>query len=115
MCKVLHRVFKAVVDNISQALPILGEYGLEFSYLIPEPKTLCRHDQIIRRHQETLAKGNYEGNLKKISNQTFLVQGPEKGEPVTPCMDVHKSKIQSDGSLDKLKLIIVVRGDLQNK
>ena len=36
-------------------------------------------------------------------------------EPVTPCMDVYKAKIQSDGSLDKLKLGIVVRGDLQNK
>ena len=30
-------------------------------------------------------------------------------------MDVYKDKIQSDGSLDKLKLIVVVRGDLQNK
>ena len=30
-------------------------------------------------------------------------------------MDVYKAKIKSYGSLDKLKLIIVVRGDLQNK
>ena len=30
-------------------------------------------------------------------------------------MDVYKAKVQSDRSLDKLKLIIVVRGDLQNK
>ena len=30
-------------------------------------------------------------------------------------MDVYKEKILSDGSLDKLKLRIVVRGDLQNK
>ena len=30
-------------------------------------------------------------------------------------MYVYKAKIQSDGSLDKLKFIIVVRGDLQNK
>ena len=30
-------------------------------------------------------------------------------------MDMYKAKIQSDGSLDKLKLIIVVRGDLHNK
>ena len=29
-------------------------------------------------------------------------------------MDVYKAKIQSGGSLDKLKLRIVVRGDLQN-
>ena len=30
-------------------------------------------------------------------------------------MDVYKAKIHSDGSLDKLKLRIVVRGYLQNK
>ena len=30
-------------------------------------------------------------------------------------MDVHKAKIQSDGSIDKLKLRIVVSGDLYNK
>ena len=33
---------------------------------------------------------------------------------MTPCMDVYKAKIQSDGSLDKLKLIIEVRGYLHN-
>ena len=37
---------------------------------------------------------------------------PEKGEPVTTCMDVYKANIQSDGGLQKLKLRIVVRGDL---
>ena len=50
-----------------------------------------------------------------INNQNFIVHEPEKGEPVTPCMDVYKAKIQSDGSLDKLKLRILVRGDLKNK
>ena len=34
---------------------------------------------------------------------------------MTPCMDVYKAKFQSDKSLDKLKLRIGVRGDLQNK
>ena len=34
---------------------------------------------------------------------------------MTPCMYVYKAKIQFDGSLDKLKLRIVVRGDPQNK
>ena len=53
--------------------------------------------------------------VNRINNNTFLVQDPEKGEPVTPCMDVYKAKIQSDGSLDKLKLIIIVRRYLQNK
>ena len=50
-----------------------------------------------------------------INNQNFLIEDQNEGEPVTPCMDVYKAKIQSDGSLDKLKLRILVRGDLQNK
>ena len=39
---------------------------------------------------------------------------PENGDPVTLCMDVYKANIQSDGSLDNLKLIILFRGDLNN-
>ena len=60
-----------------------------------------------------------KANLKEIKNliinQTFLIEDPKNGETVTPCMDVYKAKIQSDGSLDKLKLRIVVGGYLKNK
>ena len=35
MGKNLHKLFKAVVNEISQALPILGESGSEASYFIP--------------------------------------------------------------------------------
>ena len=44
-----------------------------------------------------------------------MIEDLKDGGPVTPCMDVYKAKIQSGGSLDKLKLIMLVRGDLQNK
>ena len=50
-----------------------------------------------------------------MNYHNFLVQELEKGETVTPCIDVYKSKVQSDGSIDKIKLIIVVREDLHNK
>ena len=50
-----------------------------------------------------------------ISNQNFLIEDLEKDDPVTSCMDIYKAKIQYDGILEKLKLEIVVRGDLQNK
>ena len=50
-----------------------------------------------------------------INNQNFIVEDPKEDEQVTPYMNVYKSRIQYDGSLDKLKLTIVVRGDLQNK
>ena len=62
-----------------------------------------------------MAKGNSQEINNIINNQTFLIEDQNEGEPVTPCMDVYKAKIQSDVSLDKLKLRIVVRGDLQKK
>ena len=40
---------------------------------------------------------------------------PGEVEPVTPFMDVYRANIQSDGSLEKLNLRIVVRGGFQNK
>ena len=40
---------------------------------------------------------------------------PRKGDPDTPCMDVYKAKIKSNGSIEKLRFRIVVGGDLQNK
>ena len=43
------------------------------------------------------------------------MEDPSKGYPVTPCMDVYKSKIKSDGIIDQLKLIVMVRGGFQNK
>ena len=68
---------------------------------------------------ENIKKHRLKANLKEIknliNNQTFLIEDQNEGEPVTPCMDVYKAKIQPDGSLDKLKLRIVVREDLQNK
>ena len=60
-------------------------------------------------------KATLKENNSLINNQTFLIEDPEKDESVTPCMDVYKAKIQSFGGLDKLKLIIVDRGYLQNK
>ena len=38
MGKGLQKVFKAVVNDISQVLPILGESGSEFSFFFSEPR-----------------------------------------------------------------------------
>ena len=34
---------------------------------------------------------------------------PEKGDPITSCMNFYNANIQSDGIIDKLKFIIIVR------
>ena len=70
------------------------------------------------RLSEDIKKPWLRATLKEIKNviinQNVIVQDPDKGEPVTPCMDVYKSKIKPDGSIDKLKFRIVVKGDLHN-
>ena len=93
----------------------MGESGSEVSYFIPDPKTFAE----VTRFSDDIKKPWLKAMLKYIKNiiknQTFTVQYPEKGEPVTPCMDVLKAKIQSGESIDNIKLRIAVRADIQNK
>ena len=109
MGKGLHQVFGTVVKEISQELTPLGESGSEVSHFIPEPRNFSE----VKTLSENINKSWLESTLKEIknpiNNQTFLIEDQNGGEPVTPCMDVYKAKIHFDGSLDKLKLIIVVR------
>ena len=114
MGKSLHKVFKAVAKEISQDLTILGESSSEISYFIPDPINFSE----VTRSSDDKNKPWLKATLNEIknltNNQNFLVQYPYKGEPVTPCMHVYKAKVQSDGSLDNLKLRIMVRGYLKN-
>ena len=64
---------KAVVNDILQALLILGESGSEVSYFIPEPKTIAE----VTRLSEDIKKPWLRAALKEIenlfNNQNFLV------------------------------------------
>ena len=110
-----YRLFKTYVKDILQDIPIFGESGSEVSYFIPDPRKFAE----VTRFSDEIKKPWLNETQKEIknliNNQTFLVEDPEKDDPVTPCIDVYKAEIQSNGSLDKLKLRIVVRGYLQNK
>ena len=97
-----------------QDFPPLGESGSEFSHFIPEPRNFVEVTKLSYFIKKPWLKANLKEIKNLINNQNFLVEDPEKDEPVTPCMDVYKAKIQSGGSLDKLKLKIVVRGYMQN-
>ena len=98
-----------------QELTPLGESGSEVSHSIPEPRNFSEVTKLSDNIKKTWLKATLKEIKNLINNQTFLIEDHNEGEPVTTCMDVYKAKIQSDGSLDKLKLRIVVRGDLQNK
>ena len=115
MGKGLHKVFSTVVKEILQELTPLVESDSEFSHFIPETRNFAE----VTKMSENIRKPWLKVDLKEIrnliDNQNFLIEDQNEGKPVTPCMDVYKAKIQSDRSLDKLKLRIVVRGYLQNK
>ena len=72
----LHRVFKAVVNEILQVLPIFGEFGSEVSYFIPESRNYAE----VTRFPDYMKKLWLKATLKEIKNlindQTFLVEDP---------------------------------------
>ena len=112
MGKGLHKVFNTVVKEISQELAPLGESGSEVSHFIPDPRNFAEVKKLSENIRKPWLKATLKEKKNIINNQTFMIEDPKDGEPVTPCMDVYKAKIQSDGSLDKLKLGILVRGNL---
>ena len=115
MGKGLHKVFRTIVLEISQELTNFGESGSEVSHFIPEPRNFAEVTKLSENIRKHWLKDNLKEIKNLINNQNFIIEDPKDGEPVTPYIDVFKAEIQSDGSLDKLKLRIVVRGDLQNK
>ena len=112
MGKYLHKVFKAIMKEIWQDLPNMGESGSEVSFFIPEPRNFSEVTIFLDDIKKPWIKATQKKIKNLINNQTFISQDPEKVEPVTPCVDVYKDKIQFGGSLDKFKLRIVIIGDL---
>ena len=114
MGKGLHKLFSMVVKEILKELTPLGESGSEVSHFIPEPRNFAEVTKLSEKIKKPWLKETLKEINNLINNQNFLIEDQNEGQHVTPCMDVYKSKNQSDGRLDKLKWIIVVRGDLQN-
>ena len=83
MDKILNKVFKTVVKDIQQDLPPLGESGSEVSYFIPEPKNFSEVTKFSDNIKKPLLKANQKEIINLINNHNFLVQEPEKGDPVT--------------------------------
>ena len=79
------------------------------SHFIPEPRNLAEVTRSPTDAKTARLKATLK-EIKKFNNREFLMDEPDKGGPATPLMDIYKENIQSDGSLDKSKLRIVVRG-----
>ena len=70
----------------------MGESGSEVSYFIPEPRNCAEVTKLSDYINKPWLKAAQKDIKKLDKNQTFIVQDPKKGEPVTPCMDVYKAK-----------------------
>ena len=83
MGKGLHRVFKAIVSEISQELINFGETGSEVAHFIPEPRNFAE----VTRLAETIRKPWLKATLKEIknliNNMTFMIEEPNHNEPVS--------------------------------
>ena len=71
MGKGLHKLFRAVVNDISLALPIFDGSGSEVSYFIPEPINFAEVTRLSLDIKKTWLKESLKdiGNL--INNKTF--------------------------------------------
>ena len=81
-----------------------GESGPAVPHFIPEPRNFAEVTKLSENIRKPWLKATLKEITNLINNQTFMIEDPKDGEPVTPCMDVYKAKIQSDGSLNKIKL-----------
>ena len=82
----------------------------------PAPKTI----RDILKMKDGIVRQEWLKAIKKelktlIDSGTFAQDALRNGEISTPVMETFKVKVKSDGSLDKLKCRLVVRGDLQDK
>ena len=115
MVKGLHKLFKTIVKQILQDFPPLGKSDSEVSHLIQEPRNFTEVITLSDDIKRPCLQATLKEIKKSINNQNILVEDSEKDEPMNPCMDVYKDKIQYNGSLDKIKLEILVIGYLKNK
>ncbi len=49
-----------------------------------------------------------------VDSGTFVFDEMKDGETSTPTMEIFKVNMKSNGSLDKLKMRLVMHGDIQN-
>ena len=64
--KVLHKVFKTIVKEISQYLPPLVESGSEVYHFIPEPRNFSE----VTKFSDDIKKNWLKATLKEIKNLT---------------------------------------------
>ena len=84
MGKGLHKVFSTIVSEILQELTNFRETGSEVSHFIPEPRNFVEVTKLAENIRKAWLKDTLKEINNLINNQTFMIEDPKDGEPVTP-------------------------------
>ena len=74
--KGLHKVFKTVVNEISQELTPLGESSSEVSHFIPEPRKFSEVTKLSDNIKKPWLKATMKEIKNLINNHNFLIEDP---------------------------------------
>ena len=72
-------MFKSVVNEILQVLPMFGDSGSELPYFIPDLRNFSEMNILSYDINKPWLEATLKEIKNPINNQTFLVQDPEKG------------------------------------
>ena len=114
MGKGLQKLFNVVVREFNNSLTALWESVSEVSHFISKSRNFSEYARLAAEVKKSWLEATLNEIKNLINNNTFIMEDKSKGYPVTPCINVYKSKIKPYEILDKLRWIIVVIGDLQN-
>ena len=116
-----HAALSAVMCEFEQALatevqkelmPELGEPGLDPAMFTPEPRNIKDMLKLPMELRKPWMRSEKSELKNLVDNGTFAIEDPNSEDKVIGPTMVYKAKINSDGTLDKLKTRIVARGDM---
>ena len=82
---------------------------------LPEPRNIKEFRKLSKPIQQRWLAAIKKEVLNLVNNDTFKAGTIQEGERPIPTMVVFKAKVTSKGTLDKLKVRIVARGDMMAK
>ena len=75
----LHKLFKAVINELENSLPNLGESGSEVSHFIPEPSNFTEVTILPVYVKKVWLKATLKEIKNIINNWIFIMEKPNKG------------------------------------
>ena len=86
--------------------------GEDAALYTPEPTSLNAIDRLLDNLKSAWLSAFLSEMKTLLAKDTFDKEAPYHGEKIIPMKVIYKTKIKSDGRVEKLKARIAVRGDL---